>query len=68
LERIPALHQQLVKWLDLSPAGPVKKSDFNPRQLSARGKGVYNELARELGMAELEEAPPSRRDHQAGAQ
>ena len=58
LEYTPALHQWLVKWLDLSPAGPVKKSDLNPRELSARGKGLYNELARELGMAELQEAAP----------
>ena len=64
LEHTPALHQWLVKWLRLAPAGPVKKSDLNPRELSARGKGLYNELARELGMAELQEAATGRDSEQ----
>ena len=56
LEHSPALHQVLVSWLGLVPAGPVRKSDLNPRELSARGKGIYNELARELGMPEQQKA------------
>ena len=58
LGHTPALHQWLVSWLGLAPAGQVKKSDFNPRELSARGKGIYNELARELSMPALQEAAP----------
>ena len=60
LERTPALHRWLVGWLGLAPAGPVKKSDLNPQELSARGKSLYNELARELGMKELQEAAPGK--------
>ena len=44
--------------LKCEPAGPVKKSDLNPQELSARGKSFYNELARELGMKELQEGAP----------
>ena len=65
LEHTPALHQWLVGWLGLAPAGPVKKSDLNPLELSARGRGFYNELARELGMAELQEAAPVQVSEQA---
>ena len=65
LEHTPALHQWLVRWLGLAPAGPVKKSDLNPRELSARGKDLYNELARELGMTELQEAAPLQVSEQA---
>ena len=64
LEHTPTLHQWLVRWLGLAPAGPVKKSDMNPRELSARGKDLFNELARELGMAERQEAAPGRAGEQ----
>ena len=68
LEHTPALHQWLVSWLGLAPAGPVKKSDLNPRELSARGKGIYNELARELGMPALQEAAPAQVSEQVSEQ
>ena len=58
----------LVSWLGLTPAGPVKKSDLNPRELSARGKGIYNELARELGMPALQEAAPAQVSEQVSEQ
>jgi hypothetical protein len=64
LAHTPALHQSLVRWLGLAPAGPVKKSDMNPRELSTRGKDLFNELARELGMAERQEAAPGRAGEQ----
>ena len=68
LEHTPALHRWLVSWLGLAPAGPVKKSDLNPRELSARGKGIYNELARELGMPALQEAAPAQVSEQVSEQ
>ena len=68
LERTPALHQWLVGWLGLAPAGPVKKSDLNPQELSARGKSLYNELARELGMQELQEGAPGQVSERVGEQ
>ena len=66
LSYTPALRQWVVKWLDLPPAGPIKKSDLNPRDLSARGKALYNELARDLGMSELDETMPAGVREQAG--
>ena len=51
--------------MELITTHPVKKSDLNPRELSARGKDLYNELARELGMAELQEAAPLQVSEQA---
>lgn len=66
LSSTPALRQWVVKWLDLPPAGPIKKSDLNPRDLSARGKALYNELARDLGMGELDVTMPAGVSEQAG--
>ena len=68
LERTPALHRWLVGWLGLAPAGSVKKSDLNPQELSARGKSLYNELARELGVKELEEGAPGQVSERVGEQ
>jgi hypothetical protein len=62
----PALRQWLVKWLDLPPAGAIKKSDLNPRELSVRGKALYNKLARDLDMSELDETAPAGVREQAG--
>jgi len=64
LEHTPALHRWLVSWLSLAPAGPVIKSDLNPRELSTRGKGIYNELASELGMPKLQKAAPGQGSEQ----
>ena len=69
LNYTPQLREWLIRWLGMGPPVPVELSETNSLsvfarksgvvKLSARGKAIYNQLAKDLEMQELPEAPGS---------